>query len=469
MLSRQSGPLPAPAHPSARTVSLGHAQVAPEVVVSQHPVLGDILTDADGNTLYLFTIDERNVSNCSGGCAGAWPPLLTDTDPVAGDGVSADDLGTIIRADDSTQVTYNGWPLYYFANDNSPGDANGQDFDDVWYVVSTAGGPIQTSAVVNVGEHSELGTILLDRSGRSLYLFTPDERNVSNCAGLCALAWPPLLTVNDPVGGEGLSADHVGTITRADGSAQVTYNGWPLYYFAFDNRPGDTNGQDSFDVWYVLSTDGGPIQTNALVNVGEHSELGTILLDRSGRTLYLFTPDERNVSNCAGLCALAWPPLLTVNDPVGGEGLSADHVGTITRADGSAQVTYNGWPLYYFAFDNRPGDTNGQDSFDVWYVLSTDGGPIQTNALVNVGEHSELGTILLDRSGRTLYLFTPDERNVSNCAGLCALAWPPLLTVNDPVGGEGLSADHVGTITRADGSAQVTYNGWPLYYFAGQL
>ena len=141
----------------------------------------------------------------------------------------------------------------------------------------------------------------------------------------------------------------------------------------------------------VLSTDGGPIQTNALVNVGEHSELGTILLDRSGRNL--FTPDERNVSNCAGLCALAWPPLLTVNDPVGGEGLSADHVGTITRADGSAQVTYNGWPLYYFAFDNGPGDTNGQDSFDVWYVLSTDGGPIQTNAQVKTAEHPELGML----------------------------------------------------------------------------
>ena len=102
-------------------VSLGHAQVTADVRVSQHAELGDILTDADGNTLYLFTVDERNVSNCAGECAGAWPPLLTDSGPVGGEGVSADHLGTITRADDSTQVTYNGWPLYYFAFDNMPG------------------------------------------------------------------------------------------------------------------------------------------------------------------------------------------------------------------------------------------------------------------------------------------------------------------------------------------------------------
>ena len=79
----------------------------------------------------------------------------------------------------------------------------------------------------------------MDAAGRSLYLFTRDERNVSNCAGGCALAWPPLITVEDPVPGEGLAEDRIGTTAREDGSKQVTYNGRPLYYFAADEKPGD--------------------------------------------------------------------------------------------------------------------------------------------------------------------------------------------------------------------------------------
>ena len=402
-----------------------------------------MLVDGGGLTVYLFTNDELGKSNCSGQCADFWPPLLTVGDPIAGEGVSADQLGTIQRDDGSTQVTYNGWPLYNFANDAGPGEANGQEVGDVWYIVSIYGGPIQVAALVETSDHPVLGTILTDRSGRTQYLFTPDNRDVSNCGGPCALFWPPLLTVGDPTPGENVSADQLGTIERDDGSTQVTYNGWPLYYFAFDTMPGDTNGQDSQDAWYVVSTHGGPIQTAALVETSDHADLGTTLTDRSGRTQYLFTPDNRDVSNCSGVCAEFWPPLLTVGDPTPGENVSADQLGTIERDDGSTQVTYNGWPLYYFAFDTMPGDTNGQDSQDAWYVVSTHGGPIQTAALVETSDHADLGTILTDRSGRTQYLFTPDNRDVSNCSGVCAEFWPPLLTVGDPTPGEGVSADQL--------------------------
>ena len=221
---------------------------------------------------------------------------------------------------------------------------------------------------------------------------------------------------------KGVSADHLGTLERDDGSTQVTYNGWPLYYFGFDDAPGDANGQDSRDVWDVVSTFGGPIQSNVFVNVAAHDTLGTVLADRSGRTQYLYTPDNRGVTNCTGVCAMFWPPLLTIGDPTAGEGVSADHLGTLERDDGSTQATYNGWPLYYFAFDNAPGDANGQDSRDVWYVVSTFGGPIQYNVLVNVAAHDTLGTVLAERSGRTQYLFTPDNRGASTCVGgsLCS-------------------------------------------------
>ena len=125
-------------------------------------------------------------------------------------------------------------------------------------------------------------------------------------------------------------------------------------------------------------------------------------------------------------------PLLTVRDASAGEGVTIDALGSITRDDGSNQVTYNGWPLYYFAGDETPGDAEGQNSGGVWFVVSVYGGPTQDNATVTTSEHPQLGTILTDASGRTLYLFTVDERDKSNCLGGCALAWPPLLTVGDP-------------------------------------
>ena len=344
------------------------AQTPASVDVSQNAEYGDILVDAGGMTLYLFTDDERDKSNCSGGCAGAWPPLLTVGDPTAGDGVRADKLSTIARDDASTQVTYNGWPLYYFAQDENPGDTKGQY--GTWFVVSISGGPIASSATVDTSDSSEFGTILVEASGRTLYLFTNDESNKSNYSGGCAVAWPPLVTVSDPTAGEGVTASKVGTITRDDGYTQVTYNGWPLYYFAGDGKPGDTAGQ--YGTWFVVSTHGGLIASSATVNTAESSELGTILVEASGRTLYLFTNDESNKSNCSGGCAVAWPPVLTVSTPTAGEGVTAAKVGTITREDGYTQVTYNGSPLYYFAADDKPGDTKGQNVGNVWFVVPPD-------------------------------------------------------------------------------------------------
>ena len=107
-------------------------------------------------------------------------------------------LGTIDRGDGTTQVTYNGWPLYYFAPEQKPGDAAGQNVADVWFVVSAAGGPIQTGAFVSTSDHTVLGTILTDARGRTLYLFTMDVKDRSTCSEGCALAWPPMLTVGTP-------------------------------------------------------------------------------------------------------------------------------------------------------------------------------------------------------------------------------------------------------------------------------
>ena len=111
------------------------------------------------------------------------------------------------------------------------------------------------------------------------------------------------------------------------------------------------------------------------------SDLGTILADGQGRTLYLFEADEGTASTCDGACASAWPPLTTTDQPVAGAGVSASKLGTTKRGDGTTEVTYNGHPLYTFAGDSAPGQTTGQgsDAFGAdWYVLSAAGTPIET-------------------------------------------------------------------------------------------
>ena len=343
------------------------------IKLTDHPELGAILTDPTGRTLYLSTNDERKVSKCSGGCAEAFPPLLTFGDPLAEEGVTEGALGTLDRQDGAMQVTYNGWPPYYFAADAQLGSAMGQDVGDIWFAVSVHGGPIQDNALVTTSEHPELGTILVDASGRTLYLFTVDERNVSNCFTGCARAWPPLLTVGEPVADAGVSAGRLGSIDREDGGTQVTYNGWPLYYFAPDVKPGDAKGQNSGEIWYVLSTHGAAIQRNAKASTSRHPDYGTILTDLIGRTLYLFTDDERAEPTCTRGCALAWPSFLTVGDPVAEEGVDSASLGSVTREDGYTQVTFNGWPLYYFAADPIPGDALGQNVGETWFVVSEGG------------------------------------------------------------------------------------------------
>lgn len=106
------------------------------------------------------------------------------------------------------------------------------------------------------------------------------------------------------------------------------------------------------------------------------SDLGTILVDGKGMTLYLFTKDTQGSgkSTCEGECLAAWPPLL--GDPQAGEATDQALLGTITRSDGTTQASYNGWPLYYWVKDSAPGDTTGQGVNKVWWVLDANGDAI---------------------------------------------------------------------------------------------
>ena len=110
------------------------------------------------------------------------------------------------------------------------------------------------------------------------------------------------------------------------------------------------------------------------------SKLGSILVDGKGRTLYLFEKDKGTTSSCYGACAGGWPPYTTNGAPRAGAGASASLLGTTTRTDGKTEVTYHGHPLYYFAGDRKPGDTNGEGlkAFGAeWYVLSAAGNKVE--------------------------------------------------------------------------------------------
>lgn len=99
--------------------------------------------------------------------------------------------------------------------------------------------------------------------------------------------------------------------------------------------------------------------------------LGDILVDAEGMTLYAFTPDTAGEPTCYDDCATAWPPLLATDAAAisAGTGLDATKLTTVDRTDGTKQVKYGDWPLYFFANDAAAGDTNGQGLNSKWYVV----------------------------------------------------------------------------------------------------
>ncbi len=113
------------------------------------------------------------------------------------------------------------------------------------------------------------------------------------------------------------------------------------------------------------------------IQVRSHADHGDILVGPDQLTLYMFDQDTQGdgASACYDDCAAAWPPV-TATDPVAGDAVTAE-LTTFEREDGTAQVAANGWPLYYFAQDEEPGDVEGQGANDVWWVLRPDGTPVK--------------------------------------------------------------------------------------------
>jgi predicted lipoprotein with Yx(FWY)xxD motif len=129
---------------SSSNTQSGASSTGPAVAVKKLPD-GNALVDAQGRALYLFEADKGTTSNCSAACASVWPPATTGGKPTAGSGISAAKLGTTKRSDGTTELTYNGHPLYRYVADTKPGEAKGQglnQFGAKWYLLGATGNKI---------------------------------------------------------------------------------------------------------------------------------------------------------------------------------------------------------------------------------------------------------------------------------------------------------------------------------------
>jgi predicted lipoprotein with Yx(FWY)xxD motif len=137
-----SAPQATSAAAAAPAATSAAGPTAPATVATKTGPLGAYLTDASGNTLYLYTPDTSPTSTCYGQCIANWPALLTNGAPQAGTGATATFLGTSPRTDGSSQVTYKGHPLYYFKGDKAAGDTSGQGKAGTWFLVAPTGAQI---------------------------------------------------------------------------------------------------------------------------------------------------------------------------------------------------------------------------------------------------------------------------------------------------------------------------------------
>jgi len=204
-------------------------------------------------------------------------------------------------------------------------------------------------------------TYLTDSKGMTLYYFTLDTDGQSACYGDCEKAWP-VFYAKDLTVPSGLNADDFNTITRKGGKMQTTYNGWPLYYWVKDQKPGDMTGENVYGVWFIVKV---PPYT---VMIGTQKPVGNYLTDGDGKTLYYFTKDSSGMSACSGDCIKNWPAF-SADSFVLPSPMNASDFGTITRDDGTTQVTFKGYPLYYFIRDRKRGQITGQGVGKVWYVV----------------------------------------------------------------------------------------------------
>lgn len=232
-----------------------------------------------------------------------------------------------------------------------------------------------------------LGNVLTDQSGKTLYFFAADASGKSACSGTCLDTWP-VFYKETPTLSTSLTAADFSTITRADGSKQTAFRGWPLYTFKNDAKAGDVLGDNVGKSWYVAKTDysimigSGQLVGNDGKSYTKAYTEGTgntlYLTDAMGKTLYAYANDKKGKNNYTKADFsnnATWPLFEDVIKSVPSVLAITDFNSTTTAAPGHSQITYKGWPLYYFGSDaGVRGNTKGV-SFPrpgVWPIVYAD-------------------------------------------------------------------------------------------------
>lgn len=306
----------------------------------------------------------------------------------------------------------------------------------------------QSAAMVQVASNAQHGNILVNSAGMTLYTLSSEAGGAIKCTGTCLGAWPPLLLpagTTSPTVGAGVTGT-IGTITRPEGTVQVTYNGFPLYTFSGDTAAGQTSGDGiaAFGgTWHVVqvaaagttpSPSATPVPTATsvpsapIVQIGA-SALGSVLVNSQGRTLYYNTADSTTKFVCSGGCLGVWPPLLLpagVTTPTTGPGVPAS-VGTAVRPEGGVQVTYAGFPLYTFAKDTKPGDTTGEGIVALggtWHAALVNSIPLAAAPAVRLTLHVTTTGRTVWGTIRVAYTFGGRHLKASCASRTCRLTVP---------------------------------------------
>lgn len=238
---------------------------------------------------------------------------------------------------------------------------------------------LSPSFAVNIAYKSGIGFYLTNATGFTLYFRstdTPNSGNTTCTTSTCETNWPAFYaaTLNLP---PGLNASNFATITPYNSTKILTYDGYALFYWAHDAKPGDTTGQGTGGFYVATVPAPAKPASNPTVGTASSATIGNYLVNGTGFTLYYFLGDAPNsgTSTCTGACATSWPVFYTAN-LVLPSGLSMSSFATITRPDGTKQLTYDGWPLYLYGGDSKSGQTTGQgvSSYGaLWYAMPASG------------------------------------------------------------------------------------------------
>ncbi|OXB20740.1 hypothetical protein B0A80_18080 [Flavobacterium tructae] len=252
-----------------------------EIALSTSTTLGSYLSDKDGKSLYFFATDAKGQASCTGGCEAVWPPFYVDnlTAEKLSSGLTLTDFTTITTISGKKQLTYKGWPLYYYApsinGTNTPetaGQTTGDGVGGVWFIAKPDYSImlVRSQLLGHDGKNYKsdytvgdgLTTYFTDAKGLTLYTFKNDnfKKNNFTKADFSNNAVWPIYETDKIVVPSTLDKSKFSVIT-VFGKSQLVYNGWPLYYFGQDANVRGANKGISFPspaVWPVPVKDSPP-------------------------------------------------------------------------------------------------------------------------------------------------------------------------------------------------------------------